>query len=55
VAASALTTVSGFGALSLARHPAMFSLGITVVLGIIPAMVCALVVLPAMQRRKPAD
>ncbi len=55
VATSALTTVSGFGALSLARHPAMFSLGITVVLGIIPAMVCALVVLPSLQRRQPVD
>lgn len=55
VVASALTTLSGFGALSLARHPAMFSLGITVVLGIIPAMLCALVVLPALQRPGPAN
>jgi len=51
VVTSALTTLCGFGALSLARHPAMFSLGITVVLGIIPAMVCALLVIPAIQRR----
>ena len=51
VATSALTTLCGFGALALARHPAMFSLGITVVLGIIPAMVCALLVIPAWQRR----
>jgi predicted exporter len=50
VTASALTTLSGFGALSLAQHPAMFSLGITVVLGIIPAMLCALVVLPALRQ-----
>jgi len=49
VLASALTTLSGFGALALARHPAMFSLGITVVLGIIPAMLCALFVIPALQ------
>jgi predicted exporter len=49
VATSALTTVGGFGALSLAHHPAMFSLGITVVLGLIPALICALVVVPAWQ------
>ena len=49
VTTSALTTVGGFGALSLAHHPAMFSLGITVVLGLIPALVCALVVVPAWQ------
>ncbi|HEV57126.1 MAG TPA: hypothetical protein ENN87_06460 [Phycisphaerales bacterium] len=51
VVTSALTTLCGFGALSVARHPAMFSLGITVVLGIIPAMVCALLVIPALQHR----
>jgi predicted exporter len=55
VVTSALTTISGFGALSLARHPAMFSLGITVVLGIIPAMICALVVVPALRNRGPAS
>ncbi len=51
---SALTTVSGFGVLALAHHPALFSLGITVVLGIIPAMICALIVVPAFQSRRPA-
>ncbi len=51
VTTSALTTVGGFGALSLAHHPAMFSLGITVVLGLIPALICALVVVPAWQYR----
>jgi predicted exporter len=49
VTTSALTTVGGFGALSLAHHPALFSLGITVVLGLIPALLCALVVVPAWQ------
>jgi predicted exporter len=49
VITSAITTVGGFGALALAHHPAMFSLGITVVLGIIPSMICALIVLPALQ------
>ncbi len=55
VMASALTTICGFGALSLARHPAMFSLGMTVVLGIIPAMICALVVLPALDYRESGE
>jgi predicted exporter len=52
VTTSALTTVGGFGALSLAHHPALFSLGITVVLGLIPALICALVVVPAWQYRR---
>jgi predicted RND superfamily exporter protein len=51
VTTSALTTISGFGALSLAQHPAMFSLGITVVLGLTPALLCALFVVPALQYR----
>lgn len=52
VLVSALTTLSGFGALALARHPALFSLGITVVLGIVPAMLCALYIVPALQGAK---
>ncbi len=55
VMASAATTICGFGALSLARHPALFSLGMTVVLGIIPAMICALVVLPALDHRESGE
>ena len=53
VVTSALTTVGGFGALALAHHPAMFSLGLTVVLGLIPAMICTLLVIPALQGRRP--
>jgi len=55
VVTSALTTISSFGALSLARHPAMFSLGITVVLGLLPSMICAVFVVPALQDRSPAE
>lgn len=51
VVTSALTTISSFGALSLAHHPAMFSLGITVVLGLLPSMICAVLVIPALQGR----
>jgi predicted exporter len=55
VVTSALTTISSFGALSLAQHPAMFSLGITVVLGLLPSMICAVLVIPALQGRGSKD
>jgi predicted exporter len=55
VITSAITTIVGFGALTLARHPAMFSLGITVVFGIIPSVLCSLFVLPALQNRQNTD
>jgi predicted exporter len=43
---SGLTTVSGFGVLALARHPALHSLGITVLIGVSTAVVCALYIVP---------
>lgn len=43
---SGLTTLGGFGALVLARHPALHSIGITVLIGIGGAMVTALWVVP---------
>ena len=43
---SGLTTLSSFGALLLADHPALFSLGLTVVLGLTAALVTALYCLP---------
>lgn len=46
VLASGFTTVAGFGALSLARHPALFSIGFTVLLGIVPALIAALIIVP---------
>jgi len=55
VVTSALTTISSFGALSLAHHPAMFSLGITVVLGLLPSMICAVFVIPALQDHGPTN
>jgi predicted exporter len=45
---SGLTTVIGFGALIVARHPALNSIGTTVTAGVVPAMVCALTLLPAL-------
>ncbi len=48
VALSALTTVAGFGCLLFARHPALFSLGLTVTGGIASAFAVALWLLPAL-------
>ena len=45
---SALTTMASFGALGFSRHPGMASLGILLVVVLILAMVCALVILPAL-------
>ena len=43
---SGLTSLSGFGALLLSRHPALFSLGLTVTLGLAASLVAALCLLP---------
>lgn len=50
VLVSALTTLAGFGALVLANHPAMYSIGVTVLLGISGAVATALLVLPVCYR-----
>jgi predicted exporter len=46
---SALSTLAGFGALILARHPALFSMGLTVLTGITTALIMALFVIPLLQ------
>ncbi|MCC8194258.1 MAG: MMPL family transporter [Deltaproteobacteria bacterium] len=46
VVLSGLTTLSGFGALLLARHPALFSLGLTVTIGLAASLATALFCLP---------
>jgi len=48
VLVSGLTTLAGFGALALASHPAMHSIGVTVLLGIGSALPAALLVVPAL-------
>ncbi len=48
---SGLTTLVGFGALVLARHPALHSLGMTVLTGIGAAMLTARWGIPLLQRR----
>ena len=50
VLVSGLTTFVGFGSLMSARHPAMNSIGVTVATGIIPSLLCALIVLPSLTR-----
>ena len=48
---SGLTTIAGFGALVLARHPALHSIGLSVLIGIGAAIPAALVIIPAMYRK----
>jgi len=49
---SGLTTLVGFGALLLARHPALHSIGLTVLLGIGAAVPTALLVIPAFRPKR---
>lgn len=49
---SGLSTLIGFGALALASHPALFSIGVTLLLGISAAMPTAILVVPALQGRE---
>ena len=49
---SGLTTLAGFGALVLARHPALHSIGLSVLVGISAAIPAALLVIPAMYQKK---
>lgn len=51
VVLSAMTTLVGFGALALARHPAVFSIGITGLLGMTSSLAAAVLVMPALTRR----
>ncbi len=52
VLASGLTTLAGFGALVLARHPALHSIGLSVLIGIGVAIPTALLVIPALVPRR---
>jgi len=54
VLVSGLTTLAGFGALVLARHPALHSIGVSVLLGIGAALPAALWVIPALFPREGA-
>ncbi|UFS69364.1 MMPL family transporter [Geomonas sp. RF6] len=52
VLVSGLTTLAGLGALALARHPSMHSIGMTVLLGIGTGIPAALLVIPALCREE---
>ena len=52
VLVSGVTTLVGFGALVVARHPAMNSIGITVLLGIAAAVPTAVLVIPALRLKR---
>ena len=49
---SGLTTLVGFGALVLARHPALHSIGLSVLLGISAAVPTAVLVIPAFRPKR---
>lgn len=49
---SGLTTLVGFGALVLAEHPALHSIGMTVLLGISAAVPTAVLVIPALAPKR---
>jgi predicted exporter len=51
VTLSGLTTLAGFGALIVARHPALHSIGLSVLVGISAAIPAALLVIPAMYHK----
>ncbi len=51
VLVSGLTTLVGFGALILADHPALYSIGLTVIAGIAAAIPAALFVVPALEKQ----
>ena len=53
VLVSGLTTVTGFGALVFAEHPALYSLGITVLLGVGAAIPAAIFLVPMLYRSVP--
>jgi len=52
VLVSGLTTLAGLGALALARHPSMQSIGITVLLGVGAGIPAALLVIPALCKKE---
>jgi len=51
VTLSAVTTLIGAGALLLARHPVLFSIGVTMVTGVLGGYVSSMLVVPSLYRR----
>ena len=48
VALNGLTTVAGFGSMMVARHQGIFGLGLMLTIGSVAALVCSLVLVPAL-------
>ncbi len=51
VTLSAVTTLIGAGVLLFARHPILFAIGLTMVIGVLAGYVSSILVLPSMYRR----
>lgn len=51
ISVCAITTIFAFAALALAKHPALFSIGITGLIGIASSMVTAIVLVPVITRK----
>jgi predicted exporter len=51
VTLSAVTTLIGTGALLLARHPVLFSIGVTMTTGVFGGYVSSMLVVPSLYRR----
>jgi predicted exporter len=51
VTLSAVTTVIGTGVLLFARHPVLFSIGVTMVTGVLGGYASSMLVVPALYRR----
>lgn len=52
VLVAALTTLFGFGSMALAKHPALFSVGVTTAIGVTSALVLTLTVVPTLLETK---
>ncbi|MBD3321748.1 MAG: MMPL family transporter, partial [Chitinivibrionales bacterium] len=52
VTVAALTTFAGLGAMVLANHPVLQSLGVTGLIGITSSYFCAVVIVPSLMRKK---
>lgn len=55
VSVSAITTIIGFGSLTFATHPALFSVGITATIGVSSALLISMLVVPVLLPRKAED
>jgi predicted exporter len=50
VSISAITTLIGAGVLLFAKHPALYSIGITLVVGVAAGFISSIIVIPALER-----